>query len=99
MRIADRSRVRLRRLRVIELPPEWESIMSRRNHSRVALRPVPTPSARHIVSAPPVLVASTNTVDYVCADCGAVLMHAEPGQVHNLVILCRGCGSYNATDQ
>jgi predicted RNA-binding Zn-ribbon protein involved in translation (DUF1610 family) len=72
--------------------------MSKQRHSRVALKLVPTPWARHIVSAPPVLVASANTVDYVCGDCGAVLMHAEQGQVHNLVIHCVVCGSYNATD-
>jgi DNA-directed RNA polymerase subunit RPC12/RpoP len=57
------------------------------------------PWARHIINAPPVLIASTNTVDYVCGDCGAVLMHAEQGQVHNLVIHCTGCGSYNSTDE
>jgi hypothetical protein len=26
------------------------------------------------------------------------LLHAEDGQVHNLVIQCAGCGSYNTTD-
>jgi hypothetical protein len=26
------------------------------------------------------------------------LMHAAEGQVHNLAILCTGCGSYNSTD-
>jgi len=44
------------------------------------------------------LIASTNTVDYVCGDCGVVLLHAEEGQFHNLVIRCTACGSYNATD-
>jgi hypothetical protein len=27
-----------------------------------------------------------------------VLMHAETGQVHNLLIHCTVCGSYNSTD-
>jgi DNA-directed RNA polymerase subunit RPC12/RpoP len=72
--------------------------MSNQEHPRVPLRPILTPWAQHIISAPPVLIASTNTVDYVCGDCGAVLMHAEQGQVHNLVIHCVVCGSYNATD-
>ena len=72
--------------------------MSNQEHPRVPLRPILMPWARHIISAPPVLIASTNTVDYICGDCGAVLMHAEKGQVHNLVIHCAVCGSYNATD-
>ena len=75
-----------------------ESVMSNQEHPRVALKLIPTPWAQHIISAPPILIASTNTVDYVCGDCGAVLMHAERGQVHNLVIHCTGCGSYNSTD-
>ena len=73
--------------------------MSKREHPRVPLRPIPTPRAQHIVSAPPLLIASTNTVDYICGDCGTVLMHAEDGQVHNLVIHCTECGSYNSTDK
>lgn len=72
--------------------------MGNQEHPRVALKPIPTPRAHHIISAPSVLIASTNTVDYVCGDCGAVLMHAEHGQVHNLVIHCTLCGSYNETD-
>jgi predicted RNA-binding Zn-ribbon protein involved in translation (DUF1610 family) len=72
--------------------------MGKQEHPRVALKLIPTPWAHHIVSAPPVLIASTRTVDFVCGDCGAVLMHAEEGQVHNLVIHCTGCGSYNETD-
>ena len=73
--------------------------MSNQEHPRVALNPIPTPWTQHIVSAPPILIASTNTVDYICGDCGAVLMHAEEGQVHNLIIHCMECGSYNSTDK
>ena len=73
--------------------------MSNQEHPRVALKPIPTPWAHHIINAPPVLIASTHTVDYICGDCGVVLMHAEQGQVHNLVIHCTECGSYNSTDQ
>jgi hypothetical protein len=73
--------------------------MGNLEHPRFALKLVPTPCARHIVSAPPVLVASTNTTDYICGHCDAVLMHAEHGQVRNLIIHCAGCGSYNSTDE
>jgi predicted RNA-binding Zn-ribbon protein involved in translation (DUF1610 family) len=72
--------------------------MCKQRHSRVALKLVATPWTQHIVSVPPILVASANTADYVCGDCGAVLMRAEQGQVHNLIIHCTGCGSYNSTD-
>ena len=73
--------------------------MSDEEHPRVALKLIPSPRTRHIVSAPPILIASTNTVDYVCGDCGVVLLHAEEGQVHNLIIHCTGCGAYNSTDK
>ena len=72
--------------------------MSNEEHPRVALKLIPSFWAHHIVSALSVLIASTNTVDYVCGDCGVVLLHAELGQIHNLVIRCTACGSYNATD-
>jgi hypothetical protein len=67
------------------------------HHPRVPLRLVPTPRG-HVISAPPLLIASTNTIDYTCGQCGTVLMHAEDGQVHNLVIHCTVCGSYSSTD-
>ena len=55
-------------------------------------------AVRRAVSAPPILVASTHTVDYCCGSCGAVLLHADVGQVHGLLIHCTWCGSYNSTD-
>ncbi len=64
-------------------------------HPKVHLRMIPTPAKGPIVEAPPVLIASTHTVDYSCGYCGVVLLHAEPGQVHNLVIRCNDCGSYS----
>ena len=65
---------------------------------KVRLKAVRTPVSGPIVSAPPILIASTHTIDYVCATCDAVLLHAEHGQVHNLVIHCMACGNYNTTD-
>jgi DNA-directed RNA polymerase subunit RPC12/RpoP len=73
--------------------------MTGNEHPRVELKLVVTPWAQRIIDAPPVLVASTTTVDYTCAYCGAILMHAEQGQVHNLVIHCTECGSFNSTDR
>jgi hypothetical protein len=65
---------------------------------RESLKLIETPANRPAVSAPPVLIASTHTIDYCCGRCGTALMHAEDGQVHNLVIHCTVCGSYNTTD-
>jgi predicted RNA-binding Zn-ribbon protein involved in translation (DUF1610 family) len=65
---------------------------------KISLKVIPAPSIGPVVSAPPVLIASAHTVDYTCGSCGTVLLHAEDGQVHSLVIHCKKCGSYNATD-
>jgi hypothetical protein len=62
------------------------------------LKVIPAPGIGAVVSAPPPLIASIHTVHYTCGHCGAVLMHAEDGQVHNLIIHCVACGSYNATE-
>ena len=68
-------------------------------HAQISLKIVVAPSAgRTVVSAPPVLNASDHTVDFLCGNCGTVLMHAEEGQVHNVTICCARCGSYNSTD-
>ena len=72
--------------------------MSVQNHPKVRLQLIEPPNNGPIVRAPPVLVASTHTIDYACYVCGTVLMHAEAGQVHNLKIYCNACGSYNSTD-
>ena len=63
-----------------------------------SLKAIATPSNRPIVSAPPILIASTHTVDYCCGNCGTTRLHAEPGQVNNLVIRCTKCGGYSSTD-
>jgi predicted RNA-binding Zn-ribbon protein involved in translation (DUF1610 family) len=68
-------------------------------NQRVQLSLMEAPKmGHHVVSAPPVLSASSHTIDYVCGKCGVVLLHAERGQVHNVTIKCIECGSYNSTD-
>ena len=54
----------------------------------ICLKVVPADALRKAISAPPVLEASSHTVDYVCGHCRTILMHAEQGQVHNLLIQC-----------
>jgi hypothetical protein len=67
-------------------------------HPKVPLKAIARTWQGPAVSAPPVLIASTHTIDYGCATRGALLLHAEDGQVHNLVIHCTECGGYNSTD-
>jgi predicted RNA-binding Zn-ribbon protein involved in translation (DUF1610 family) len=62
------------------------------------LKLVSAPSVGHAINAPPILNASSHTIDYTCGNCGTVLLHAEAGQVHGILIHCGICGSYNATD-
>jgi DNA-directed RNA polymerase subunit RPC12/RpoP len=64
---------------------------------RRPLKLIEAPRIGTVLNAPPVLIASTQTIDYACGHCGAVLLHAEEGQVHGLLIRCSACGSYNAT--
>jgi predicted RNA-binding Zn-ribbon protein involved in translation (DUF1610 family) len=65
---------------------------------KMSLNNVVAPRLGPVLEAPPVLIASTHTVDYACGYCGTVLMHADEGQVHGLIIRCASCGSYNATE-
>jgi hypothetical protein len=67
-------------------------------NQRVPLKLVEAPSVGHAVTAPPVLSASSHTIDYTCGKCGVVLLHADQGQVHQVIIQCTKCGSYNSTD-
>jgi hypothetical protein len=72
--------------------------MTEKTRRKVSLKLVDSPRTGAVVTAPPPLTASDHTIDYCCAHCGAVLMHAEAEQVHNLLIHCVACGAYNTTD-
>lgn len=72
--------------------------MTETQHPKVSLKLIATVPGAHFLNAPPVLVASTHTIDYCCGKCGTVLMHAEKQQVHSLLIKCTVCGSSNATE-
>jgi predicted RNA-binding Zn-ribbon protein involved in translation (DUF1610 family) len=61
------------------------------------LRVVEATGLEHTVDAPPILVASSHTIDFLCGNCGTVLLHAEDDQVHGLFIHCTQCGACNAT--
>lgn len=68
------------------------------DNKRISLTVIEKPATGRAVNAPPVLNASSHTIEYCCGRCGTVLLHAEAGQVHNLLIHCTQCGSYNSTD-
>jgi hypothetical protein len=65
---------------------------------RQHLKIVDLPPGRKYVRAPPTLIASSHTIDYCCGNCGAVLLHADDGQVHNLIIHCTWCEAFNSTE-
>ena len=65
---------------------------------KMSLKIVVAPRLGAVLEAPPALFAGTHTVDYACGYCGIVLMHADEGQVHELIIRCASCGSYNETE-
>ncbi len=67
-------------------------------HRKISLKTIPAPAIGTVVSAPPVIKASDQTIDYICGNCATLLMHAEEGQIHNVTICCRICGSYNSTN-
>jgi DNA-directed RNA polymerase subunit RPC12/RpoP len=80
----------------VALPPvKGERIMRTR---KIPLKVVIAPAIGVVVEAPPVLVASEHSVDYICGRCAAVLLHADEGQVHGVLIHCTKCGSYNLTE-
>ena len=68
------------------------------------LRVVEAKGIENTVTAPPILYASSHTIELRlrklrsgCGNCGAVLLHAEDDQVHGLFIRCAKCESLNTT--
>jgi predicted RNA-binding Zn-ribbon protein involved in translation (DUF1610 family) len=66
--------------------------------SLIPLKVVTAPAVGVVLKAPPVLMASEHSVDYTCGRCGTILLHADEGQVHGILIHCANCGSYNSMD-
>jgi hypothetical protein len=64
----------------------------------IPLKVVAAPPVGVVLEAPPVLMASEHSVDYTCGHCETILLHADEGQVHGILIHCKNCGSYNSTD-
>jgi predicted RNA-binding Zn-ribbon protein involved in translation (DUF1610 family) len=66
---------------------------------RKPLKLVTAPASDNALEAPPILIASPQMIGYICGHCGVVLLHAEEGRVHGLLIRCSNCGAYNSTEQ
>ena len=67
-------------------------------YKTISLRAITAPAIGIVLNAPPELIASDHSLDYACERCSTVLLHAEEGQVHGLLIRCTNCGTYNSTD-
>jgi DNA-directed RNA polymerase subunit RPC12/RpoP len=65
---------------------------------KIALQVVNAPAIGVVLEAPPVLMASEHSVDYICGRCATILLHADEGQVHGGLIHCTNCGSYSSTE-
>ena len=53
---------------------------------KIPLKVVIAPAVGVVLAAPPVLMASEHSVDYACGRCAAVLLHADEGQIHGVLI-------------
>ena len=62
------------------------------------LKVIKAPAIGYAIQAPPPIVASEHSNQYICGNCGTLLVIAEAGQLHGLVAHCRMCGAYNAVD-
>ena len=69
--------------------------MSSKKIPLIVLTKLDTAQATSIVAAPPVIRLSDQSVDYICGRCGSALVHAEDVQIHDLIIQCTDCGTYN----
>ncbi len=62
------------------------------------LKVIAAPATGNAIPAPPPITVSANTNHYLCGSCGTLLVIADAGQLHGLVVQCRECGHYNAVD-
>jgi hypothetical protein len=53
---------------------------------KIPLKVVIAPAVGVVLAAPPVLMASEHSVNYTCGRCAAVLLHADEGQIHGVLI-------------
>jgi DNA-directed RNA polymerase subunit RPC12/RpoP len=62
------------------------------------LRVIPPPSIGYVTSAPPAITVTPNANQYLCGECGTLLVVAADDEVHGLIVRCRACGRYNQVE-
>lgn len=65
---------------------------------KISLKIIAAPTTGLVLDAPPILKEIDQSVDYICGQCGTILLHAEENRVHSIVIHCGNRGAYNSTD-
>lgn len=65
---------------------------------KIPLRVVSAPSSENVLVAPPPVIAIDHIVDYTCGKCDVTLVLAEENGIHDVLIQCMECGSYNRLD-
>jgi hypothetical protein len=53
---------------------------------KISLKVVHAPKTGIVLDAPPELIASDRSVEYTCGHCGTILLHAEEGQIHGVLL-------------
>jgi hypothetical protein len=66
-------------------------------HPQRKLRLVKNPKFGRPRAWPPVPDTSSDTIDFLCGNCGILLMHVNEGQVHGVFIHCTECGACNTS--
>jgi len=63
------------------------------------LKVVPAPAVGSVIHAPPVHEIGASAVHYTCGHCNTVLLRADEGQPHKLILFCTQCGTHNSTER
>lgn len=66
--------------------------------SKISLKVINAPASGLVLDVPPILKEADQYVDYVCGECGTILLRARENSVHSIIIHCGNCGSYNSTE-
>jgi hypothetical protein len=66
-------------------------------HPQRKLRFVKNPKFGRPRAMPPVPDTSADMIDFLCGNCGILLMRVNEGQVHGVFIHCTECGACNTS--
>lgn len=63
---------------------------------QISMQLVTSAAGAPVVQAPPVLDAR-GAEEFACGQCGTVLLKANEGQIHHVIVQCAICNAFNAT--